>query len=114
MAHPLNSKSRRPSRPLMSLVANLGRDLAIEARMILAGLWAPLRSGLESMLRFGLRSDIATTLLDRPPGQVPGILPLQSNGDGGERKPVTSSRYDPIYPARRGPKRFRAARHGDK
>ncbi len=114
MAHPLRNKSRRPFRPLMSVFANLGRDLEIEARMIVAGPWAPLKSGLETMLRFGLRSDVTTTILDRPPGQVPGILSLRPHpGDSAERKPVSTSKYVPIYPATRMPKRFLAARRGD-
>ncbi|HEX6374686.1 MAG TPA: hypothetical protein VFZ91_03090 [Allosphingosinicella sp.] len=114
MAHPLHSKSRRPSRPVMSVFANLGRDLEIEARMIVAGLRAPLKRGLESMLRFGFRSDIMTTILDRPPGQSPGILSFRPDpAAGDERKPASSSEYVPAYPARRMPKRFLAARHGD-
>lgn len=98
MAHPKLCKSHRRS-PL-SILGDWGRDLEVEARMILASFWAPVKSGLESMLRFGLRSDITTTIMDRSPGQTTDL------------KPASSSTPVPIYAARRGPKRFLAARHG--
>ena len=100
MAHSTPKKSHRSSRSDLSLLGDLGSDLEFEVRMILTSLWAPLKSGLESMLRFGLRSDITTTIMGRSPGQTTDL------------KPASSSAPVPIYAARRGPKRFLAARHG--
>jgi hypothetical protein len=103
MAHS-RSKPRRPSQPRMSFFAQQGRDLEIEARMIVAWLWGLLKMGLESMLRFGLRSDITATTVVRPRG-LPGITPLRPNSrEGADRKGVSPGRM---------PKRFLAARHGD-
>ena len=105
MAHPSPSKSRTLRQSHMSLLAKLGRDLEIEARMIMASLWAPLKRGLEAMLRFGLRSDISATITDRYPGSLLGVSELRPEpSDEDDRKPAQP---------RRMPKRFLAARHGD-
>jgi hypothetical protein len=113
MAHSTPKKSHRSSRCRLSILGNSGRDLEFEARMILASLWAPLKSGFASMLRFGLRSDITTTIMDRSPGQTTGgIFPRRRSHKGAGLKPASSSTPVPIYAARRGPKRFLAARHG--
>ena len=103
MAHPLRSKSRPLPRSRMSFIAKLGRDLEAEARMIMASLWAPLKTGLEAILRFGLRSDISATIMDSSRGSLLGVTPLRPS-DGDDRKPAQP---------RPGPKRFLAARHGD-
>jgi hypothetical protein len=114
MAHILRAKPRRLSQPRMSLFANLGRDLETEARMIVAWLWAPLKMGLESMLRFGLRSSVTTMIVDRSAGHSPGLISLRPNShDGADRKPASASTPVPICAPRPMPKRFHAARHGD-
>ena len=87
----------------MSLLAKLGRDFETEARMIIAWLWAPLKTGLECMLRVGLRSSTPAMIAERFPG-FPGITPLRPDlRDGADRKAVSP---------RRIPKRFLAARRG--
>ncbi len=96
MAHSTLGKSQHAPRSRLSILA----DLEFEARLILAWLWAPLKSRLGSMLRFGPRSNITTTIRDRSPGQSGGV------------KPTSSLAPAAIYSARRGPKRFLAARHG--
>jgi hypothetical protein len=114
MANSPPSKSHRAPRRRLSIFADLRRDLEFEARMILAWFWAPLKSGLESMLRFGLRSNITTTIMDRSPGQTTGdIFAPRRLHEGSDRELVSSSTPVPIHPAKRGPKRFLAARHGD-
>jgi hypothetical protein len=111
MAHSTPSKSHHASRSRLSIFADLGPNLKFEARLILAWLWAPLKRRLESMLRFGLRSNITTTIMDRSPGQTSrGTLLGRRSQDG--LKPAASLAPVPIYAARRGPKRFLAARHG--
>ena len=112
MANLSHRKSHRLSRPRRSVFANLGRNLEIESRMIVAWLWAPLKKRLESMLRFGLRSNVTATI---SPEHFPGILsPRPDPGDRADEKPASSSTSVPIYDAKRMPKRFLAARHGDK
>ena len=113
MAHSKPSKSHRAPRSRPSIFADLGAKLEFEARLILAWLWAPLKRRLESMLRFGLRSNITTTILDRSPGQTnDDMFPGRGSPDGAGLKPASSLAPVPIYAARRGPKRFLAARHG--
>lgn len=103
MAH-LRSKPRRNSQPRVPLFAKLGRALETETRMAVAWLWAPLKLGLESMLRFDLRSNINATILDRPPGDIPSIIPFPlDSGDRTNRKRASS---------RRVPERFLVARPG--
>jgi hypothetical protein len=63
------------------------------------------------MLRFGLRSNITTTIMDRSPGQTSGGTFLGRRSQDG-LKPASSFAPAPIYAARRGPKRFLAARRG--
>ena len=105
MAHPSLSKSRRLRQSHMSLLAKLGRDLEIEARMIMASLWAPLKRGLEAMLRFGLRSDISVTITDSQSWSLLGVSEPRPD-------PRDEDDWKPAQP-RRMPKRFLAARHGD-
>ena len=103
MALPSHSKSRPLPPSRKSLITKVGRDLETEARMIMASLWAPLKTGLEAMLRFGLRSDISATIMDSSRGSLLGVTPLPTS-DEDDRKPAQ---------LRRTPKRFLAARHGD-
>ena len=106
------SKSRPPLRPRMSLFANLACDLKMKARLIIAWFWAPLKTGLESMLRFGLRSDDLVTIMERHPGDSPDARSLQPrprDNNGRERASAVPAQ---IY-AERLRKRFLAARHGD-
>ena len=112
MAHSTPSKSHRAPRSSPSTFADLGANLEFEARLILAWLWAPLKSRLESMLRFGLRSNVTTTIMDRSPGQTTGGTFLGRRSQDG-LKPASSFAPVPTYAARRGPKRFLAARHED-
>ena len=113
MAHSTPNKSHRASRSRPSLFTDLGPNLEFEARLILAWLWAPLKRRLEAMLRFGLRSNITTTLIDRSPGQTTGdILPRRRSPDGAGVEPASSFAPARIYVPRRGPKRFLAARRG--
>lgn len=113
MVHQLRSRTRPPSQARMTPFANLGRDLEIEARRIVAWLWGLLRMGLESMLRFGLRSDITATTLEWDPGHFPNAhSPRPEPHDSADRKPASSIPAR-TYAARRMPKKFLAARHGD-
>lgn len=113
MAHLTPSMSHRAPRSRLSIFADLGHSLEFEARLVLAWLWAPLKSGLESMLRFGLRSKISTTIIDQSRGQTNGDIFLgRRSPDGAGVKSASSFAPVPVYAARRGPKRFLAARHG--
>ena len=111
MAHSTPNKSHRASRSRPSLFTDLGPNLEFEARLILAWLWAPLKRRLESMLRFGLRSNITTTIMDRSPGQTSGGTFLGPRSQDGLKR-ASSIAPARIYVPRRGPKRFLAARHG--
>jgi hypothetical protein len=114
MARRMPTNSHRPARPRLSFFADLAPHLQFEARLILAWLWAPLKSRFESMLRFGLRSNITTMIMDRSPGQTNGdIFPRRRSPDRVGLQPASSIAPVPIYPARRGPKRFLAARYAD-
>jgi hypothetical protein len=113
MAHPIPSKHHRASRFRPSIFVDLGPNLEFEARLILAWLWAPVKRRLESMLRFGLRPNITTTLIDRSPGATTGdILPRRRSHDGAGVEPASSFVPARTYVPRRGPKRFLAARRG--
>ena len=113
MAHPRPSKSRRdPS--YLSAFSDWGRTFEMETRMIIAWLWAPLKNGLECLLRFSLRSNATITILSRSPGRARGNIPAppHANDDVGP-SPALSSAPVPIHAARRMPRKFLAARHGD-
>lgn len=114
MDHLPPTRTNPPSQPRMPFFGRLGGDLATEARMIGAWLWAPLKMGLEAMLRFGLRSNDTITIMERYPGPFLDIhSPRLDTRDSAGPKPAASSLPGPNDAPGRMPKRFLAARHAD-